>query len=381
MASGARPAADARIALPQQALTQPGTALFALHRFAGLLHAAGQDVHARREWLAGLARYLRAERIACFEVDPVARSTCNVIAFPDEEPVWTFPPLEAALDVEAPVGEPFVRTSPGARPGELCQLAMVRRPDGVLQVLAAAHADPAAATHVAEAIGTLVWHLECAGPAVSRAAPARGLTAAALVALLPVACGLTDEAGRVLERNPAFSEFMTQAGIQVATGRLRFADAWLQDSWGEALAAVHATAVPQALLLTLAASGAPWRLHLVPLRCAIDAQDGAERDMVLAVAEPVPPNLQRAIESLVAEGERPLTPAETQVLNALLQGHTAKIIANARGASVNTVRSQIATILEKTRHNNQKSLIAAFSASSFGNSTLGGGSLSPPTRR
>ena len=58
-------------------------------------------------------------------------------------------------------------------------------------------------------------------------------------------------------------------------------------------------------------------------------------------------------------------PAEVDVLSGLLQGYTAKVIAKSRGASVNTVRSQIMAILGKTGHRSQKELIAAFGASSF----------------
>lgn len=57
----------------------------------------------------------------------------------------------------------------------------------------------------------------------------------------------------------------------------------------------------------------------------------------------------------------PLTKAELEVLASLLRGQTAKVIARTRGASLNTVRSQITAILGKTGRHTQKELIAAFS--------------------
>jgi DNA-binding CsgD family transcriptional regulator len=59
-----------------------------------------------------------------------------------------------------------------------------------------------------------------------------------------------------------------------------------------------------------------------------------------------------------------LTRAEFEVMASLLQGLPAKAIAARRSAAVNTVRSQISTILQKTGHNSQKELIASFGNSS-----------------
>jgi DNA-binding NarL/FixJ family response regulator len=58
-----------------------------------------------------------------------------------------------------------------------------------------------------------------------------------------------------------------------------------------------------------------------------------------------------------------LTRAEVEVLAGLLKGLPAKAIASRRSASVNTVRTQIVSILEKTGYNSQKELMASFSHS------------------
>jgi DNA-binding CsgD family transcriptional regulator len=72
-----------------------------------------------------------------------------------------------------------------------------------------------------------------------------------------------------------------------------------------------------------------------------------------------------ATQTRTLPSSRPLTKAELEVLASLLLGQTAKVIARGRGASVNTVRSQITSILGKTGHHTQKELIASFSASAF----------------
>lgn len=59
-----------------------------------------------------------------------------------------------------------------------------------------------------------------------------------------------------------------------------------------------------------------------------------------------------------------LTPAEAEILSAMLQGLPAKAIAIRRGASFNTVRSQIVAILDKTGHHSQRELIASMKTAS-----------------
>ncbi|HZN48826.1 MAG TPA: helix-turn-helix transcriptional regulator, partial [Ramlibacter sp.] len=78
-------------------------------------------------------------------------------------------------------------------------------------------------------------------------------------------------------------------------------------------------------------------------------------------------------EALLSHQAR-LTRAELEVLASLLTGLPAKTIAVQRGASVNTVRTQIMAILEKTGFRSQRELIASFGgtvASGFVESTFG----------
>jgi len=188
--------------------------------------------------------------------------------------------------------------------------------------------------------------------------------------LLPLPCMLTDEAGRCIERNPALDEVMPALDLKIVAGRARFTDPYLQDSWEAALAEVRMTAVPCALLAS-SEDGRQWKVHISPIEEVTPSGVVADKPfMLVAMEERSAPATSTAANSLVAASTRNLTPAEHEVLSGLLRGHTAKLIARARGASVNTVRSQIMTILEKTGHHTQKELIASFGTSSFGNSTF-----------
>jgi DNA-binding CsgD family transcriptional regulator len=192
---------------------------------------------------------------------------------------------------------------------------------------------------------------------------------ATLLRRFPVACLLTDGAGRCVDHNESFLKILPEIGIEISSGRARFADHYLQSSWQSALFETSETAVHQSILAS-APQGQQWKAHLSPIQCISGGGERRSMRLILVVFEeqgfapnPLP-------GSFAAVGK--LTPAEVEVLSGLLQGYTAKVIAKARGASVNTVRSQIMAILSKTGHHSQKELIAAFGASSFDISSFGG---------
>jgi DNA-binding CsgD family transcriptional regulator len=226
-------------------------------------------------------------------------------------------------------------------------------------------------------LAAIAWHVRCAEAAAGKVRVlSRRLSPLDLLDMLPLPCMITDAAGRALERSDTFGEFMEAAGLRLATGRLRFDDPFLQDSWQVALTEVDATALHQSLLVS-APDGRHWTVHLVPLHGALDPEDPVERQMILVIVERQEAAAEgAALDHLMTEAARPLTQAEQQVLDAVLQGHSAKVIATARGASVNTVRSQIMAILEKTGHHNQKSLMAAFAPTGFRHSVSGVPSMS-----
>lgn len=186
--------------------------------------------------------------------------------------------------------------------------------------------------------------------------------AAQLVKLLPTPCLLTDDAGRCIERNDAFGKIVEALSGTLPNGRVVFGDPFLQGSWQQALLEGHATATPQSLLAN-APGGGQWKVHIVPFACVNNHGDGTPRPLIFALFEKF---VGAATQTKTVPSSRPLTKAELEVLASLLLGQTAKVIARARGASVNTVRSQITSILGKTGHHTQKELIASFSTSAFG---------------
>lgn len=186
--------------------------------------------------------------------------------------------------------------------------------------------------------------------------------AAQLAKLIPTPCLLTDDAGRCIERNDAFGRMLEALSGTLPSGRVVFADPFLQGSWQQALLESHATATPQSLLAN-APDGGQWKAYIVPFACINNHGDNTPRHLILALFEKFS---GAATQTKTVQSSRPLTKAELEVLASLLLGQTAKVIARARGASVNTVRSQITAILGKTGHHTQKELIASFSTSAFG---------------
>jgi DNA-binding CsgD family transcriptional regulator len=178
----------------------------------------------------------------------------------------------------------------------------------------------------------------------------------------PIGCLLTDAAGRCLEPNQAFLEMLPQLAMEVVGGRVRFGDPYLQASWQSALFETSETAVSHTILAS-AAKSKQWKAHLLPIQCLTGEQETLPRHLILVIFEEQASSQGPSAESYASVGK--LTPAELEVMSGLMQGYSAKVIAKARGASVNTVRSQIVAILGKTGHRSQKELIAAFGASSF----------------
>lgn len=201
---------------------------------------------------------------------------------------------------------------------------------------------------------------------------AAGPSAVEMLRALPLPCLFTDRAGRCIERNQAFDEALDALAMRVAVGRVRFADAALQDTWETALSDTHATAVEHTILAG-PAGGNQWRVHLIPLHWRLLGEEALDNKMILVVFEAhAGPQAQPSAGSLTSAAR--LTQAELEVATGLLHGLPAKVIARQRGASVNTVRSQIMAILDKTGFKSQRELIAAAGAS-----TLGAGTIGPST--
>jgi DNA-binding CsgD family transcriptional regulator len=183
-----------------------------------------------------------------------------------------------------------------------------------------------------------------------------------MLRMLPSPCLFTDQAGRYLEANEAFSRDMGRMSLRLATGRVRFTHTQLQAQWESALFQVHSTALASKMSFTDPAHQ-EWTAHLVPWLPLVGQTDAVDKRMILVVFREgggeQRPHLQPGSMASAAR----LTRAEAEVLGGLLKGLPAKAIATRRSASVNTVRSQIVAILEKTGFRSQKELMASFSAS------------------
>jgi DNA-binding CsgD family transcriptional regulator len=186
--------------------------------------------------------------------------------------------------------------------------------------------------------------------------------AATLLQELALACLVTDQAGRCLDANHAFMRSLETGAMQLATGRVRFDDPALQAAWESGLLETHVTGIGRTVALT-PREGPGWQVHLRPWSPLDAVTEVPDRRMILALFEPQAAPILTDADREAATAR--LTQAELQVLASLLKGLPAKAIAGLRGASVNTVRSQIMAILEKTGFRSQKELIATFGHSSL----------------
>lgn len=194
-------------------------------------------------------------------------------------------------------------------------------------------------------------------------------SAMAMLKSLPTPFLLTDSAGRCLEGNDAFSLALEPFAMRLATGRVRFVRPDLQSQWESTLFETHATALP-ATMAFFDQAGRSWKARMFPLHALTGEGDAVDRKMIGVIfsetgAQPQP---MPAPGSMAATAR--LTRAELEVLAGLLKGLPAKAIASRRSASVNTVRTQIVSILEKTGYNSQKELMASFSASTLPDSVF-----------
>jgi len=184
-------------------------------------------------------------------------------------------------------------------------------------------------------------------------------SAVQLARIVPRPCLLTDEEGRCIVQNDAFGRVLEATPGAIRGGRVVFDDPFLQDSWQQALQEARITSATQSLLATTS-TAQEWMGHVVPFSCVSSPVHGVPRHLMFAMFER---SAGTGVRTHPVAGSSPLTKAELEVLESVLLGQTAKVIASTRGCSVNTVRSQIATILGKTGHRSQKELIASFGLS------------------
>lgn len=173
-----------------------------------------------------------------------------------------------------------------------------------------------------------------------------------------------DRSGRVGSLTQAAETLVTTSrGLQLKAGRL-------QASWPEEMkalsdaieAAVIWRAQPgPAILRTVAVRGrdhntAPLVLDVFPLPSQPYQLTFAPRVLVVARS----PRGSKARRTAVLQAAYALTSAEVQITECLVEGQSAEFIADKRGVSVATVRTQIKAIMAKLGVSRQVELVVRF---------------------
>ena len=202
----------------------------------------------------------------------------------------------------------------------------------------------------------IIPHLQKASMLQKRLASqvATGLDAQGLLAALPIGGALLDARGGVMQANVAASEALADLSLRYAGNLLCFNDPERQLTWIRTIECVSNERLPKTLTLA-SKSGGPWRLHLIPLQLVAKAADATDSHLLLAAFERAQLGIEQRLDTLRTRFG--LTKVQTEVLARLLRGASVKQIAQQRDASVNTIRTHVKSIFEKTGCRSQRELI------------------------
>ncbi|TAL51695.1 MAG: LuxR family transcriptional regulator, partial [Methylovulum sp.] len=167
--------------------------------------------------------------------------------------------------------------------------------------------------------------------------------------------------GKLLYANAfAMDVLIRQEGLTVRNGLL----CGVNEEGDMALAAMLALAkqgVGQAFALARSPSSPPLKIQSVPMagdKTAMDVLPECEAGKVLllfSVESVLPANAYQCFAKV-----HRLTCQETKVLQGIVEGYVLKEIAERHAVSVNTVRSQLASLMQKTYCKRQKDLVRLF---------------------
>lgn len=206
-------------------------------------------------------------------------------------------------------------------------------------------------------LGCLLPHIQRAGVLRQRVQHRAALAAAppGLVECMPMPSFIVDDRSRVVLANRAFTDDLDGLPLRLVGSWLRFDSAALQDEWSTRLRAVFTKRSATSLNAQVGA-GNCYRMHIVPWQALAATADSTERRLALVMMDALPsPRQVPDFEAFCNAAH--LTVAEREVLGLIAKGLSAKAIARARGASGNTVRNQIARILDKTSCGSQRELV------------------------
>lgn len=201
-------------------------------------------------------------------------------------------------------------------------------------------------------------HLARAGLVSTRLQLERAKALADALQVIGLPAAVLHQSGRLLASNERFCGLMPDV-FQDRRERLFLADRGPDALLKSALAGLTGVGAPQVNSIPLSAveDRPPIIIHVLPVRGT--ARDIFARGFALIVATPV--ERKKVPKAAVLQGLFDLTPMEAAVAQALGQGKTVDMIAQAHHVSRETVRSQVKAVLVKTGLKRQADLAALLS--------------------
>jgi DNA-binding CsgD family transcriptional regulator len=185
----------------------------------------------------------------------------------------------------------------------------------------------------------------------------RARIASETLAVIGLPALVLDERGKVLAANHLI-EAMTSYVQWRAQDRVSLKDRAADQLLSNAIAAIDVTGGSErSFPVRDTGADAMMVAHVVPIR--LSARDIFVRCAAVLVLTPV--TLPRALPVELVQSLFDLTPAEARVARSLSAGETVEKIASIGGVSLNTVRSQLRCVLEKTGCHRQAEVVALLS--------------------
>jgi DNA-binding CsgD family transcriptional regulator len=190
----------------------------------------------------------------------------------------------------------------------------------------------------------------------------RARIASETLAALGLPALVLDERGKVLAANPLI-EALTGYVQWRAQDRVSLKDRAADQLLRDAITAIDVEGGTSVRSFPVRDTGADAMMvaHVVPIR--LSARDIFVRCAAVLVLTPV--TLPRALPVELVQSLFDLTPAEARVARSLSAGETVETITSTGGVSLNTVRTQVRGVLEKTGCRRQAEVVALLSGIAF----------------
>ena len=237
-----------------------------------------------------------------------------------------------------------------------CAGTSVRAPSGDTLVLSIekAWANGPVPRAIADKLDSLRPHLARAAVLAGRLGFERARTAVATLEMIGLPAVAVTNAGRVVATNQGFLASAASVGIG-AQNQVQFATPVVQQMFMDALARPTSLAhTGRSIPVAGTATSPPLIAHVLPLRLAgLDVFAGAVSILFLT---PLTPQNSPAPEMLQALFD--LTPAEARITSLLIDGNSVDDISRTNSVSLNTVRTQLKSVFQKTGVDRQVDLVS-----------------------